>query len=149
MKITADTNLLVRLAVNDDPQQAQMARELLNQSELVAVPLATLCEFVWVLRQGYGLTQADAARAVRTLLNADIVNYDKLAAAQGLAVLDAGGDFADGVIAYGGWQLGADEFATFDRRAAKLVQDTGLKTRLLTTDQLASDGPDSIRQNEA
>ena len=139
MKVTADTNLLVRLAVNDDPQQAQMARELLNQSELVAVPLAALCEFVWVLRRGYGLTPADAARAVRTLLNAGTVKYDKLAATQGLAVLDAGGDFADGVIAYGGWQLGAEAFVTFDRQAAKLVQDTGIKTRLLSTDHPASD----------
>jgi len=139
MKITADTNLLVRLAVNDDPQQAQMARELLNGCELVAVPLAALCEFVWVLRRGYRLSQDDAARAVRTLLNAETVTYDKLAAAQGLAVLDAGGDFADGVIAYCGWQLGADEFATFDRQAAQLVQDNGIKTRLLSTDHLASD----------
>jgi len=132
MKITADTNLLVRLAVNDDPKQAETARALLTQAELVAVPLAVLCEFVWVLRRGYGLSQDDAARAVRTLLNAETVKYDKLAAAQGLAMLDAGGDFADGVIAYCGWQLGADEFVTFDRQSAKIVNETGLKTRLLT-----------------
>jgi len=131
MKITADTNLLVRLVVNDDPQQAEMARQLLKQAELVAVPLAVLCEFIWVLRLGYGLSSKDAARAVRTVLNAETVAYDKVAANLGLAVLDAGGDFADGVIAYCGWQLGGEEFATFDRQAAKLVEGAGIKVRLL------------------
>jgi predicted nucleic-acid-binding protein len=38
------------------------------------------------------------------------------AAEAGLALLDAGGDFADGVIAYEGSWLGADAFVSFDKK---------------------------------
>ncbi len=44
MKITADTNVLVRAAVQDHPNQARQAAKLLQQAELVAVPLTVLCE---------------------------------------------------------------------------------------------------------
>ncbi|MFO7630252.1 MAG: hypothetical protein R6W06_12210 [Prochlorococcaceae cyanobacterium] len=36
MKITADTNVLVRALVQDDPGQARAASDLLEQAELVA-----------------------------------------------------------------------------------------------------------------
>jgi predicted nucleic-acid-binding protein len=39
----------------------------------------------------------------------------------GLSVLDAGGDFADGVIAYDGDWLGAEEFVSFDSKAVSLI----------------------------
>ncbi len=48
----------------------------------------------------------------------------------GLAVLEAGGDFADGVIAFEGSRLGADVFVSFDRRAAKAVASIGIASRL-------------------
>ena len=51
MKITADTNVLVRALVQDDPEQAKSASALLEQAELVAIPLPVLCELVWVLRR--------------------------------------------------------------------------------------------------
>lgn len=54
MKVSPDTNVLVRAVVQDDAGQAKVAAELLRQAELVAVPLACLCEFVWVLRRVYG-----------------------------------------------------------------------------------------------
>jgi predicted nucleic-acid-binding protein len=38
-----------------------------------------------------------------------------------LALLEAGGDFADGAIAYEGELLGGPEFVTFDQQAAKLL----------------------------
>ena len=39
MKITADTNVLVRAAVQDDAHQARQAAKVLRQAELVAVPV--------------------------------------------------------------------------------------------------------------
>jgi predicted nucleic-acid-binding protein len=42
-----------------------------------------------------------------------------------LALLDAGGDFADGVIAYEGSWLGADSFVSFDKKAVKLMEAQG------------------------
>ena len=50
----------------------------------------------------------------------------------GLAVLDAGGDFADGIIAYEGRWLGADTFVSFDKKAVKLIEELGASVRLLS-----------------
>jgi hypothetical protein len=49
----------------------------------------------------------------------------------GLAVLDAGGDCADGVIAYEGTWLGGETFISFDKKAVGLLSTQGHKTRLL------------------
>lgn len=59
-----------------------------------------LCEFVWVLRRVYGFQPANAATAIRALLATANVEVNRPAVEAGLAVLEAGGDFADGVIAH-------------------------------------------------
>lgn len=97
-QITADTNVLVRALVQDDPGQARAASALLEQAELVA------------------------SASVRT---------DRPAVRAGLQLLAAGGDFADGVIAYGGRQLGGDQLATFDQEAARLLVAAGEPVHLL------------------
>jgi predicted nucleic-acid-binding protein len=50
----------------------------------------------------------------------------------GLAILDMGGDFADGAIAYEGAWLGADEFVSFDKKAVSLLKSQGKRARLLS-----------------
>jgi predicted nucleic-acid-binding protein len=57
---------------------------------------------------------------------------NRQAAEAGLAQLDAGGDFADGVIAYEGNWLGADTFVSFDKKAVKLMTAQGKPARLLS-----------------
>ncbi len=59
MRVTADTNLLVRVLVQDDPEQARAAMDLLRRAELVALPLPVFCELVWVLKRLYGFAAAD------------------------------------------------------------------------------------------
>ena len=125
MRITADTNVLVRAAVLDDPLQAAHAVELLRNADLIAVTLPALCEFVWVLGRGYSRTAAEIFGFIRTLLDSPCVRVDRLAAEAGLVVLAAGGDFADGVIAFEGRRLGGEIFASFDRRALELVAKNG------------------------
>jgi predicted nucleic-acid-binding protein len=102
MKISVDANVLVRAVLNDDPAQSRAARKLLKEASLIAVALPCLCELVWVLRQGAKLPKGDVATAVRSLLNAGNVVVNRPAAELGLAVLEAGGNFADGAIAYEG-----------------------------------------------
>jgi predicted nucleic-acid-binding protein len=129
MKITADTNLLVRAVVDDDVAQSARAREALAGADLVALTPAALCEFVWVLRRGYGVPHPEIARTIRALLSSDTVAADTAAAQAGLVHLDAGGDFADGVIAHEGRWLGADTFLSFDKQAVRLVRAAGLAAR--------------------
>jgi predicted nucleic-acid-binding protein len=50
----------------------------------------------------------------------------------GLAVLRAGGDFADGLIAYEGEWLGGETFVSFDKKAVAVIAKQGQQTRLLT-----------------
>ena len=122
MRITADTNVLVRAAVGDDPVQGPAAAAALRAASLIAVTSPSLCEFVWVLSRAYKRSATDIAGAIRCLLAADNVAADRLAAEAGLAFLEAGGDFADGVIAYEGAQLGADVFLSFDKDAVALAK---------------------------
>ena len=131
MKVTADTNVLVRAVVRDDAQQAAIAGKLLLDAELVAVTLPTLCEFVWVLLRVYGFTAADVAAAVRALIDAANTETDRPAVEVGLSVLEAGGDFADGVIAFEGQWLGGETFVSFDRKAVALLTGQGRPARLL------------------
>lgn len=130
MKITVDTNILVRSIVRDDKKQAVAADRLLKSAELIAVTLPCLCEFVWVLLKFYGVSRKDVADAIRALLAVGNVEADRTAAEVGLSVLEAGGDFADGVIAHEGSRLGGQTFVSFDRQAVKLLQAAGLPTRL-------------------
>ncbi len=125
MKITADTNVLARAVLGDDPVQCTQARQLLKEATLIAVPVPALCELVWILRQGAKLPRTDVAHAIRALLATRHVNTDRRAAEAGLALLEAGGDFADGVMAYEGKWLGGKVFTTFDRKAARLLAERG------------------------
>lgn len=131
MKVAVDTNVLVRAVVRDDPAQASAAVAVLTDAELIAVALPCLCEFVWVLLRVYGFQQADAASAIRALLAATNVEMNRPAVEAGLLVLDAGGDFADGVIAYEGNWLGGETFVSFDKKAVALLAAQGQSTHLL------------------
>ena len=131
MKITADTNVLVRAVVGDDARQARAAAKLLKNADLIAVPLPCLCEFVWVLRQVYNFGQHDISTALKALLDAGNVVANRPAVDAGLAVLKEGGDFADGAIAYEGNWLGGEIFVSFDKRAVSLIAKQGQKTQLL------------------
>jgi predicted nucleic-acid-binding protein len=131
MKVTADTNVLVRAAVQDDPQQARKAAHVLQEAELVAVPVPVLCEFVWVLRRGYKKSVSEVTDAIHRLTRSANVVVNRPAMEAGLALLLAGGDFADGVIAHEGNWLGAGELVSFDAQAVSLVQSQGAKVRLL------------------
>jgi predicted nucleic-acid-binding protein len=49
----------------------------------------------------------------------------------GLSILELGGDFADGVIAYEGSWLGGETFVSFDKKAVALLATQGQSARLL------------------
>ena len=131
MRVSVDTNVLVRAVVGDDPAQAHKAIQVLSEAELIAVAMPCLCELVWVLLRVYGLQASDAAAAVRALLAANNVEVNRPAAEAGLAVLEAGGDFADGVIAYEGHWLGAQTYVSFNKKAVALLEAQGQSARFL------------------
>lgn len=122
MKVTADTNVLIRAAVQDDLDQGRRAAKVLAEADLVAVPVPVLCEFVWVLRRGYKKSATDVSDAIRRLMRSANVVMNRTAVEAGLSALEGGGDFADGVIAHEGEWLGAEEFVSFDSKAVSLLR---------------------------
>lgn len=130
MRIVADTNILVRAITADDAIQSPIAQNLLADASLVAIPSTSFCELAWVLGRSYKIGKADIAKTIRGLSAADNVEVDAGAVEAGLALLDAGGDFGDGVIAHEGKWLGGEIFASFDRDAIALLEVQGEATLL-------------------
>jgi predicted nucleic-acid-binding protein len=122
---------LVRVFIGDHLAQTRIAQAELGKAELVALTITSLCELVWVLSQGYKIPLAEIAAFVRQLINAGNVAVNRPMAEAGLSILDAGGDFADGVIAYEGNWLGAETFVSFDKKAVRLLRELGGSARLL------------------
>ena len=131
MKVTVDTNVLVRAVVRDDIVQGKIAAKVLTDAKLNAIPLSCLCEFVWVLLGVYKFQPSDIIEAINALLASANVEMNRPAVEAGLLVFKAGGDFADGVIAYEGKWLGGETFVSFDKKAVELLTAQGHRARLL------------------
>lgn len=131
MRISVGTNVLVRAVLQDDAKQARAAAKLLKEASTIAVSLPCLCELVWVLRRGAKLSKEDIATAIRSLMAAGNVVMNRPAVDAGLAMLEAGGDFADGIMAYEGGWLGGETFVSFDKQAVERLSELGHSTRLL------------------
>lgn len=130
MSIAIDTNILIRVITEDDPEQARRAQQELAAADKVIVPMHVLCEVLWLLSGRYKHSRGELIAVVRTILATRNMLVDREAAAAGLAVLAAGGDFADGVIAHQGLAAGADVFVSFDAKAIRLLTLQGLPARL-------------------
>lgn len=131
MKITADTNLLLRFVLNDDPVQYKKALEAMEQAEAVIVTNLALCELVWVLRSRYGVTRENILAVIARLHETRKIAVDNAAIDAGLSVLAAGADFADGVIAFEGARLGGETFVSFDKKAVAAIAKQGIRSKLL------------------
>ena len=115
-----DTNVLVRLMVSDDRAQTDRARSFVTANAPCWINRVVMCETAWVLESAYSLGRRDIAGAFETLLEtADFEIEDADAVRSGVRALQAGGDFADAVIAHTNRGRGCAGTATFDRRAAK------------------------------
>ena len=112
--IAIDTNVLVRLVVDDDPEQARRARKLFRRGG-VLVTTTVLLESAWVLTSAYGRSREQVSTALRGVLGLEGVTTDAPATVvQALEWFDAGLDFADALHLAGAAR--AQSFATFDER---------------------------------
>lgn len=136
MRMTADTNLLVRVITKDDPAQWRTATDALEKATSVAITLTALCERVWVLQSGHGFSRSQIADAILTLTEISNAEINPSAVEAGLRMLHAGGDFADGVIAFEGQWLGGEVFTSFDKKAVRLLKSHGYETRLLSSSRM-------------
>jgi predicted nucleic-acid-binding protein len=122
-----DSNILLRLLTEDDPEQLLLANRLKANSDgagVLFVNVIVLLEIIWVLRRRYRMTQSEVLVAIDNL----IVSRDIELEDQGTvidALVRAGElnvDFADCLIALRNQQLGCEITFTFDRKAARLSE---------------------------
>lgn len=130
MKITPDSNVLLRAITGVDPRQSTAAQKSLESADLVGLTLPALCELVWVLARGYKVSAREIGETIRRLIDASNIAVNRGAVEAGLQMLESGGDFADGVIAHEGRWLGCDTFLSFDKKAVKLLSASGRKTQI-------------------
>lgn len=146
MIVVADTNIIVRTIANiDDKEQTTAAFLLLARAEKIILPAIVFCEVAWVLRQSYKRSNEFIAQALRFILSTENLVTDREAVQAGLRMLDAGGDFADGAIQHTGSRL-ADAptvFASFDRKAVRLLGEQGFATLVPTVEAVSESGDDS------
>ncbi len=130
--IAIDTNVVVRIVTQDDPEQAKAARKLVEQADRLWLPKTVLLETEWVLRHCYSLS-----REVILLTFWKLLGYRPLraeardAVQQALEWYAAGLDFADAL--HLASCSDTDRFATFDKRFAKVARrlDEGPPVELL------------------
>ncbi len=114
-----DTNVLVRLVLEDDPDQTARA-EALVLSKSCFIPTTVLLELAWVLRTSGKMAQREVVARLRLLIDLPTVSVEHEAAL--LAALDdadAGMDLADAF--HRACSPGSDRLATFDRHFASVA----------------------------
>lgn len=94
--IALDTNVVVRLLVNDDAAQARRARALVATGADVFIAPTVLMECEWVLRSAYGFAPAQIGTFLRAVLGLPGMCTDQPDnVAEALAGYEKGMDFAD------------------------------------------------------
>lgn len=118
--IALDTNVVVRLLVDDDPEQCARARHLVEEAtrrdELLWLSDIVLCEVVWVLESCYRLKRVPVAAALHDLVRARQVTLqssDQVAAALGRYATGPA-DFADYLILEHARAAACEALVTFD-----------------------------------
>ena len=123
--IGLDTNVLVRYATQDDPQQSAIAERIIDSltpQNPGFVSQIALVESVWVLRRLFDADDESIDRFVTHLLDArELVIENPDGVRQALAATRGGPEFTDAVLAQAGLAAGCDYTVTFDRRAAAVV----------------------------
>jgi predicted nucleic-acid-binding protein len=124
--IAVDTNVLVRLLVNDDAEQALKARKLFDahadEDGSIWISDAVLVELVWTLARAYGRERSEIVVALRALRSSATVAFEASEPVDAAIALYEKGpaDFADCLLAATAHVAGCAHVVTFDRKMQSL-----------------------------
>lgn len=119
--IAVDTNILVRLLVNDDVAQAARAKKLFDaqsgEDGSIWVSDTVLVELVWSLARAHGRSRADLVVVLRALASNATVSLESPAAVRSAVEVFARGnsDFADCLLSEKALRVGCSQIFTFDK----------------------------------
>lgn len=125
--ILADTNVVVRFLMVDDPLQARRAKAVVEAGDVLLL-LSVVLEVEWVLRTAYGVPRPALVNQIRTFASLPgirVEDPERLALALDLAA--RGFDFAD-ALHLAATPPGA-AVVTFDRALVRAAQALGLDAR--------------------
>lgn len=120
--IGLDTNVLLRLFVEDDARQSERARRHVGAAtayEPCLINSVVIAEFAWALAKKMKRNRTEVARLIEEVLSADdLLLPDRRAVGRALGAYRAGkADFSDYLLAEINLELGCASTATFDREA--------------------------------
>jgi len=124
--IGIETNILLRLWLNDDVAQSRRIDKLLVSHGIepgsLLVADVVLVEALWTLQSAYGQPRSDQVRAGRSLLNEPAFGFQHRATVEQAAELfaNAACGFSDCLMVAQHQHLGCEFTATFDRAMGKL-----------------------------
>ena len=118
-----DTNVLLRVLLQDDPVQGPIAARFLRELGTGSpgfITQVTLAETYWVLARAKRLPRATCLAVIRRLVETEVLEFDDgESVVRALSLAEAGADFADALIQGAMELFGVDETVTFDRAAAE------------------------------
>lgn len=115
--IALDTNVIVRGAAGDEPEQVRAAAQVMSEG-LLWLPKTVLLEAEWVLRFSYRFDREKIVVIFQNLLGLEnVVCEDRDAVGSAISWFSAGMDFADALHLASSRRT--DEFVTFDRKFAQ------------------------------
>ena len=117
MRVGVDTNLFIRLIVDDDSVQSAAVERLAREHHLIVTATALL-ETEWVLRRVLGLDREQIVAGFERLLGLQTATFlHRELVSTAMRAFRAGCDFADAL--HAALATGVDVFATFDRAFAR------------------------------
>lgn len=124
--IGLDTNVLLRVFVDDNVRQTESVRTVLaerTEDDPAFVTVVALVELVWALKGIYGFDRTKVHLAVTTLMaSSNVVVESEAAIRRALDLsIEQNADLADCVIATLSESAGCTATLTFDRKAARRI----------------------------
>jgi predicted nucleic-acid-binding protein len=122
-----DTNVLVRLLVEDDTVQLAAAKKLVrgcvNAGETLFIPVTVALELEWVLRSNFGFDKATIVQTLSHLLASVDLSFEAEGAVEvALALYSQGtADYSDCLHAALASAAGEQPLWTFDKAASKVT----------------------------
>jgi predicted nucleic-acid-binding protein len=122
LKISIDTNVLVRYLTRDDEAWATEVAAVIEAADEVHISTIVLCETIRALTRAYRYKTNEIMLLIERSVAGREFEIDRLAARTGLRILAAGGDFADRVIIDDMQRALCEYLATFDWKFARLAE---------------------------
>ncbi|RBP13850.1 putative nucleic-acid-binding protein [Roseiarcus fermentans] len=125
--IGLDTNVLLRLFIDDDREQCGRARSFVEQAGRggpCMVNVIVLAEFAWVLGKSLDKPKVEVIKYLDGVLQSDDLEFERRTAVVSAleAYRNGPAEFADYLLAQINVELGCASTATFDAKALKSSQ---------------------------